>query len=65
MVLIGKITDFTEPVEEHRSAKRILVLTLVEPDVATSTQLRILEPLEREQRAFELAEFIQGLRQAM
>jgi hypothetical protein len=42
LVLIGTVADFTESIEEHRSAKRILLLTLVEPDVAATTQLGIL-----------------------
>ena len=58
LILIGAVADFTEPVEEHRSAKRILLLTLVEPDVAATTQLGILQPLQREQCTFQFAEFL-------
>jgi hypothetical protein len=34
LVLIRTVADFTEPVEEHRTAKRILLLALVQADVA-------------------------------
>ena len=37
LVLIGAITNFAEPVEEYRPAECILLLTLVEADVATTT----------------------------
>ena len=39
LVLIGAGADFAEPVEENSAAERILLLTLVEADVATTAQL--------------------------
>ena len=45
LVLIGPVADFSEPVEEYGAAERILLLTLVEADVATTTQFRVLQPI--------------------
>jgi hypothetical protein len=57
LVFIGAIPDFAKPVEEHRSAKGILLLGLVETDMATATQFRVLQPLQREQSPFQFPEF--------
>ena len=46
LVLIGAVADFAEPVEEYSAAERILLLTLVEADMATTAQLGVLQPLE-------------------
>ena len=46
LVLIGAIADFAEPVEEYGAAECILLLTLVEADVATTTQLGVLQDLQ-------------------
>jgi hypothetical protein len=45
LVFIGTVADFAEAVEEYRTAKRILLLALVEADVATATQFGVLQPL--------------------
>ena len=37
LILIGAVADFTESIEEHRSAKRILLFTLVEPRATVAT----------------------------
>jgi hypothetical protein len=47
LVLIGVVADFAESVEEYGAAERILLLTLVEANVATTTQFGVLQPLER------------------
>jgi hypothetical protein len=57
LVLIGAVADFAEPVEEYSAAERILLLTLVEADVATTTQLGVLQPLERKESPFQLSQF--------
>ena len=44
LVLVGAFADFAESVEEYGAAERILLLTLVEADVATTTQLGVLQP---------------------
>jgi hypothetical protein len=36
LVFIGAVADFAEPVEEYGAAERILLLTLVESDVAAT-----------------------------
>ena len=36
LVFIGAVADFSKPVEEYGAAKRILLLTLVEADVAAA-----------------------------
>ena len=52
LVLVGAVADFAESVEEYGAAERILLLTLVEADVATTTQLGVLQPLERKESPF-------------
>ena len=46
LVLIGAVADFAEPVEEYGAAECILLRTLVEADVATTTQLGVLQDLQ-------------------
>ena len=41
LVLIGAVADFAEPVEEYGAAECILLRTIVEADVATTTQLGV------------------------
>src|SRR5271165_2701699 len=65
LVLIGAVADFAESVEEYGAAERILLLTLVETNVATTTQLGVLQPLERKESPFQLSQFAQGERQAI
>ena len=50
---------------EYGPAKGILLLTLVGADVATTTQLGVLQPLERKESPFQLSQFAQGERQAV
>ena len=64
LVLIGAVADFAESVEEYGAAERILLLTLVEADVATTTQLG-LQPLELKESPFQLSQFAQRERQAV
>ncbi len=65
LVFIGAVADFAEPVEEYGAAERILLLTLVESDVAATTQFGVLQPLERKECPFQFAEFTQRERQAI
>ena len=65
LVLIGAVADFAESVEEYGAAERILLLTLVEADVAATAQLGVLQPLERKEGRFQLSQFAQGERQAV
>src|SRR5229473_7154316 len=65
LVFIGAVADFAEPVEEYGAAERILLLTLVESDVAATTQFGFLQPLERKECPFQFAEFTQRERQAV
>jgi hypothetical protein len=48
-----------KPVEEYGAAERILLLTLVEADVATTAQFGVLQPLEREESPFQFSQFSQ------
>src|SRR6266851_1202380 len=52
LVLIGAVADFSEPVEEYGAAERILLLTLVEADVAAMPQFGVLQPLEGKECPF-------------
>jgi hypothetical protein len=65
LVLIGAVADFAESVEEYGAAERILLLTLVEADVAATAQLGVLQPLERKESPFQLSQFAQRERQAV
>ena len=56
LVLIGAIANFAEAVEEYGAAKRILLLTLIEADVATATQFWVLQPLERKESPFQFSQ---------
>jgi hypothetical protein len=47
LVLKGAVADFSESVEEYGAAKRILLLALIEADVATTAQFWVLQLLER------------------
>jgi hypothetical protein len=64
LVLVRAVADFAESVEEYGAAERILLLTLVEADVATTTQLG-LQPLELKESPFQLSQFAQRERQAV
>jgi hypothetical protein len=55
LVLVGAVADFAEPVEEYGAAERILLLPLVEADVATTTQFGVLQPLKRKESPFQLS----------
>ena len=59
LVLIRAVADFAEPFEEYGAAECILLLTRVEADVAATTQLRILQPLQRKESPFQLCQFAQ------
>jgi hypothetical protein len=65
LVLVRAVADFAESVEEYGAAERILLLTLVEADVATPPPLGVLQPLERKESPFQLAQFAQRERQAV
>src|SRR6516225_6272985 len=65
LVLIGAVADFAESVEEYGAAERILLLTLVEADVDTTTQFGVLQPLERKESPFQLSQFAQRERQTV
>jgi hypothetical protein len=65
LVLVGAVADFAESVEEYGAAERILLLTLVEADVATATQLGVLQPLERKESPFQLSQCAQRESQAI
>ena len=65
LVLVGAVADFAESVEEYGAAERILLLTLVEADVATTTQLGVLQPLERKESPFQLSQCAQRESQAI
>jgi hypothetical protein len=49
LVLEGTIADFALTEEEDRSAQGVACLALVEPGMATLTQVRIRQPLQGEQ----------------
>ena len=42
LVLIRAVADFTEAVKEYGPAEGVLLLALVETDIATTTQLGVL-----------------------
>ena len=48
LVLIRAVADFTEAVKEYGPAEGILLLAFIETDIATTTQLGVLQPLKGE-----------------
>jgi hypothetical protein len=57
LVVEGAILDHTAAVETHRAAQSILGLALVQANGAAAAQLRALQPVEREQRPVDAADF--------
>ena len=51
LVFVGTVPDFPESVEEHGPSQRVLLLDLVEPDLAATAQFGVMQPVEREERA--------------
>ena len=47
------VADFAEPVQEHGTGQCVLGLALVQADLHPATQLDVLHPVEREQRALD------------
>ncbi len=56
LVFVGAVANFAEPVEEYSAAECILLLPLVEADVAATAQFGILQPLERKKGPFQLSQ---------
>ena len=65
LILIGTIADFPESVEEHGPSQSVMLLALVEPDMAATAQLGVMQPVEREERALELPKFTQRMGQTV
>jgi hypothetical protein len=57
LVFIRPVTNFAEPVEEDRTAERILLLAFIETYVTAPTELGVLQPIKRKESTFQLAEF--------
>ena len=61
LVFEGAVTDFAEAVEEHGAFEGVVRLALVEPGIGSPTQSRVADPVEREQRALQTADFLERL----
>jgi hypothetical protein len=59
LVLVGAVADFAQPMNEDGTRQAIACLALVELAVRVAAQLRVLNPIEREQSAFQPAELAQ------
>ena len=65
LVLIGPVAEFAQAVEEHRPRQGVSGLALVQADVDAPAKLHILQVFQREEGAFEPAEFPQRQGQAV
>ncbi len=65
LVLEGAVAHLAEPAEVDSTGKRIPCLALVQPEVGAPAQIRVLDPVEREQRALDASDFPQRLRQTV
>src|SRR5271157_5088085 len=61
LVLESPVTDFAEAMKEHGTLEGVVRLALVEPGIGSSTQSRVADPVEREQRALQTADFTKRL----
>ena len=59
LVLVGSVADFAEPMDEDRAGQAVAGLALVEFLAGRAPQFGIVDPVEREQRAFQPPEFAQ------
>ena len=59
LVFIGAVKDLAEPIEKYGAAEHVLLLALIESNVAATPQFGVLKPLQREQRSFQYFEFTQ------
>jgi hypothetical protein len=63
--LRAAIVQAPQPVEADRTGQRVAGLAFVQLRGRAPTQLRVLEPVEREQRALDAPELMQGPRKAV
>ena len=57
LVFIGPVADLAETIEEYGTAKRILLLALVESNLTAPAKVGVLEPIKGKKCTFQLAEF--------
>ena len=56
LVFVGAVSDFAEPVNEDGARQAVARLALVELAAGVAAQFRVLDPIEREQGAFQPAQ---------
>src|SRR5208337_1828105 len=61
LVLEGAVADFAEAMKEHGARERIARLALVEARVGPSPQGGIANPVDRERRTLQAADFLERL----
>ena len=52
LVLVCSVADFAEAMDEHRPRQAVAGLALVQLLPGRAAQLRVADPVQREQRAF-------------
>lgn len=60
LVFIRPVSDFAQPVEEHRAGEGITRLALVQPHMDAPPQVNVLHVLQQEQRPFQPADLPKG-----
>ena len=65
LLLKAAVTDFAQPVEEHRPGQRVAGFALVQPGMDAAAQLDALQPVQDEQRALDAPQLAQGYGQAI
>ena len=60
LVLIGSVTDLAKAMKEHGTRQAVAGLALVELLPSHAAQFRIVDLVEREQRALHTPQFAQG-----
>ena len=60
LVLIGAVADFAEAMDEHCARQAVAGLALVEFLAGRAPQFGVVNPVQREQRALQAAEFSYG-----
>ena len=59
LVFVGAVADFAEPMNEDGAGQAVARLALVELAAGVAPQLRVFDPIEREQRALQPAQLAQ------
>jgi hypothetical protein len=63
LVLVGAVTDFAEPVDEHRPRQAVAGLALIQLATGVPAKVGVLDPVQGEKRPLQPAKFPQRRRE--